>query len=154
MLSLKFHFDFLSAMPHSLSILALLLLPIPTHAILRLKFQHWFPRDASYWETAASKCSAELNSYFLDNRTVTCPTSCSCAADCILDNVPGTLESNLASVQVLLCLAPAVLIFFGLSIAEVAVVSTRRPLLTTLIALGCPPSYIARVFSPVDLREP
>lgn len=81
-------------------------------------------------------------------------TPCTCPSDCILDNVPGTLESNLASTQVLLGLAPAVLLLMGSSIAEVAIVSTRRPLLAILIALSCPNSYIVRPFGPVDLREP
>lgn len=42
----------------------------------------------------------------------------------------------------------------GPSIAEVAIVLIRRPLLAILIALGWPTSYLVRVFSPVDLREP
>lgn len=45
------------------------------------------------------------------------------------------------------------LLLIGPSIAEVAVVCTRRPLLAVLIALGCPTSYLGRVFRHVDLRE-
>ena len=50
-------------------------------------------------------------------------------------------------------LVPAVLLLIGPSIAEVAAISTRRPLLAVLIALGCPTSYLGRVFRRVDIYE-
>jgi hypothetical protein len=134
-------------------LLTLLLLPLPATAILRLKLQTWFPADAAYWAAAASKCETEITSYLINNRTETCRTPCSCAADCILDNIPGTLEANYASAQVVLGLVPAVLLLIGPSIAEVAAISTRRPLLAVLIALGCPTSYLGRVFRRVDVCE-
>jgi hypothetical protein len=130
------------------------LLPLPATAILRLKLQRWFPDDSDYWTTAASKCEAEIAAYLINNRTEACPTPCACAADCILDDIPGTLESNYASAQVVLGLIPAVLLLIGPSIAEVAAISTRRPLLAVLVALGCPTSYLGRVFRRVDIREP
>jgi hypothetical protein len=133
---------------------AISLFPRPATAILRLKLQRWFPDDADYWTNAASKCEAEITAYLFNNRTEVCPTPCACAADCILDGIPGTLESNYASAQVVLGLIPAVLLLIGPSIAEVAVISTRRPLLAVLVALGCPTSYLGRVFRRVDVREP
>lgn len=140
---------------NSLTILwAIFLLPLPATAILRLKLQRWFPDDSDYWINAASKCEAEISAYLINNRTDVCPTPCSCAADCILNDIPGTLESNYASAQVVLGLIPAVLLLISPRIAEVAVVSTRRPLLAVLIALGCPTSYLVRVFRRVDIGEP
>ncbi|GAB7324086.1 hypothetical protein MBLNU13_g07474t1 [Cladosporium sp. NU13] len=133
---------------------AIFLLPLPATAILRLKLQRWFLDDSDYWINAASKCEAEITAYLINNRTEVCPTPCSCAADCILSDIPGTLESNYASAQVILGLVPAVLLLIGPSIAEVAAISTRRPLLAVLIALGCPTSYLGRVFRRVDIREP
>jgi hypothetical protein len=133
---------------------AAFLFPLPATAILRLKLQRWFPDDADYWTNAASKCEAEIAAYLINNRTDLCPTPCACAADCILNGIPGTLESNYASAQVVLGLIPAVLLLIGPSVAEVAVISTRRPLLAVLVALGCPTSYLGRVFRRVDVREP
>lgn len=133
---------------------AISLLPLPATAILRLKLQRWFPDDSDYWTNAASKCEVEITAYLINNRTEICPTPCSCAADCILNDIPGTLESNYASAQVVLGLVPTVLLLIGPSIAEVAAVSTRRPLLAVLVALGCPTSYLGRVFRRVDVREP
>jgi hypothetical protein len=49
---------------------------------------------------------------------------------------------------------PAVLLLIGPSIAEIAVMSMRRPLLAILVALGCPTSCLRRVFRRVDVREP
>ncbi|KAM0719278.1 hypothetical protein Q7P37_005183 [Cladosporium fusiforme] len=88
-------------------LLPLLLLPAPAHAILRLKLQHWFPNGEHVWRAAAAKCESEITAYLLNNRTEECRTPCSCAADCILDDIPGTLESNFASAQVVLGLVPA-----------------------------------------------
>lgn len=42
----------------------------------------------------------------------------------------------------------------GPSIAEVAALSTRRPLLAVLVALGCPTTHVARVFAGLDVRSP
>jgi hypothetical protein len=128
--------------------------PPPATAFLRLKLQTWFPYDSAYWIKAASKCEAELTAYLINNRTEACLTPCACAADCILNDIPGTLQSNYASAQVILGLIPAVLLMFGPSIVEVAVISTRRPLLALLIALGCPTSDLGKMFRRADIREP
>lgn len=42
----------------------------------------------------------------------------------------------------------------GPSIAEVAALSTRRPLLAVLVTLGCPTTHVARVFAGLDVRSP
>jgi hypothetical protein len=130
------------------------LFPLPATAILRLKLQRWFPDDADYWTNAASKCEAEITAYLINDRTEACPTPCACAAYCILNGIPGTLESNYASAQVVHGLIPAVLLLMGPSVAEVAVISTRRPILAIMVALGCPTSYLGKVFRRVDVREP
>ena len=148
------HPSYCSSMNPLTILWAILLLPLPATAILRLKLQRWFPDDSDYWINAASKCEAEISAYLINNRTEVCPAPCSCAADCILNDIPGTLESNYASAQVVLGLVPAVLLLIGPSIAEVAAISTRRPALALLIALGCPTSYLGRVFRRVDVREP
>jgi hypothetical protein len=118
--------------------------PSPATAFLRLKLQTWFPYDSAYWIKAASRCEAEITAYLINNRTEACLTPCACAADCILEDIPGTLQSNYASAQVILGLVPAVLFTIGPSIADVAVISTRRPLLAVLIWAG---SFGARTFA-------
>lgn len=128
--------------------------PQPSRAILRLKFQHWFPKYEQHWLEAAASCEQELSNYLHDNRTAECSTPCACAADCLLQNVTSTIQSNFASAQVLLGLVPVILVFFGPTIAEVAALSTYRPLLAVLLALGSPAIKVGRLFRHVDVREP
>src|SRR2546423_13879214 len=125
-----------------------------TQAILRLKLQHWFPKYEHHWVEAAASCQQELTNYLHNNQTFDCPSPCACAADCLLQNVTGTMQSNLASAQVLLGLVPTVLAFFGPTIAEVAVLSTYRPFLAVLLALGSPAIHVSGLFRHVDVREP
>ncbi|KAL8651552.1 MAG: hypothetical protein Q9226_004659 [Calogaya cf. arnoldii] len=124
-----------------------------TQAYLRLKFQHWFPRYEQRWIKAAEPCQQQLEHYWQNNRTIY-DTPCSSAADCILQNIPGTIQSNFNSAQILLGLLPAILVNLGPTIAEVAVLSTYKPLLATLLALGSPAVNIARVFRHIDVKEP
>ena len=133
----------------------LLVLATPfTHSYLRLKLQNWFPRYEHHWIEASASCQQELTNYLVDNRTLECAAPCACAADCILQNITGTMQSNLNSAQVLLGLAPAMLVFLGPSLAEVAALSTYKPLLAVLLALGSPAVNVSRLFRHVDICEP
>ena len=58
------------------------------------------------------------------------------------------------SAQVLLGLLPAVLVFLGPTIAEVSALSTYRPLLATILALGSPATNIIRILRRIDLNKP
>ncbi|KAL8849900.1 MAG: hypothetical protein Q9221_005166 [Calogaya cf. arnoldii] len=124
-----------------------------TQAYLLLKLQVWFPRYEQRWIEAAATCQQQLEHYWQNNRTIY-DTPCSSAADCILQNIPGTIQSNFNSAQILLGLLPAILVYLGPTTAEVAVLSTYRPLLATLLALGSPAVNIARVLRHVVVKEP
>ena len=124
------------------------------HAILRLKLHFWFPQYEYHWITQAAGCKQRIENYLITNRTAACPDPCACAADCILNNLPPTIQSNLASAQVLLGLGPAVLVYFGPDLAEIAALSTYRPLLAILLSLGSPAINVRRIFRCVELREP
>lgn len=135
-------------------ILFIFLITPPTEAILRLKFQHWFPQYESHWMERAGACHQEVSDYLNNNRKSQCRSPCSCAADCLLQDLHPTIQSNLASAQVLLGFAPAILLYFGPTIAEVAALSTYRPLLAVLLSLGSPGVSFDGLFRHVDLREP
>ena len=124
-----------------------------SQAYLRLKFQHWFPRYEHHWIEAAASCQLQLEHYLRNNRTIF-HTPCSSTADCLLENLPGTMQSNFNSAQVLLGLLPAILVFLGPTIAEIAVLSTYRPLLAALLALGSPAINIRRVLQHISIKEP
>lgn len=135
------------------SLLLLSFLPF-TQAILRLKFQHWFPSYEAYEVDKVTQCQPLLMNYFENNRTAACHNPCACAADCLLQGLPGTIQSNFASAQVLLGFLPATLVFVGPTIAEVAALSTYTPLLAILIALGSPAINLSKIFQHIDVLAP
>ena len=61
---------------------------------------------------------------------------------------------KIQSAQVLLGLLPTTLLFGGPTIAEVAALSTYRPLLAVLLAFGSPAVNVVRLFRQIDIREP
>jgi len=129
-------------------------LTLPTQAVVRPKLQVWFPKYEARWIEQAAACQQEIRNYLHDNQTPGCTAPCACAADCILKDLPPTIQSNFASAQVLLGLAPAILVYFGPTVAEVAALSTYRPLLAVLVSLGSPAISIVGLFRYVDLRVP
>lgn len=119
----------------------------------RLKFRHWFPRYEQHWINASASCQPQLTDYYENNRTQ-CRVPCACAADCLLQDIPATIQSNFASAQVILGLLPPTLVFLGPTLAEVAALSTYMPFLAILLALGSPAVHVNRVFHHVDVQEP
>lgn len=119
----------------------------------RLKFKHWLPKYGDWFLEAASRCQPQLEAYYTDNRTL-CDSPCSCAADCILRNTTGTIQTNMQSAQVLLGLLPTILVYGGPTLAETAVLSTYRPLLTVLLTLGSPAVNVRRLFGRINVHEP
>lgn len=124
-----------------------------TEAYPRLKFRHWLPWYEDRWINASAFCQPQLTDYFENNRTQ-CHVPCACAADCILQGIPATIQSNFASAQVILGLLPPILVFSGPTLTEVAALSTYRPTLAILLALGSPAINYSRVFRHLDVREP
>ena len=122
-------------------------------AYLRLNLEHWFPKYEDHWVAASVVCEQRLQDYFTDDRT-RCDSPCACAAACIFQNATGTIQSNFASAQVLLGILPSVLMFGSPTIAEVAALSTYRPLLAVLLSLGSPAVSVGRLFHQIDFREP
>ena len=130
-----------------------LYLVYPSEAYLRLKFRHWFPKYEHHWIDASRHCESRLTDYFQDDRS-RCDTPCACAADCILQNIPGTIQTNFGSAQVLLGLLPTALMSASPNIEEIAVLSTYRPALAVLVAAGSSSTRVTRLFSALDVCEP
>lgn len=134
--------------------LIILPLVLPVDAILRTKFHHWFPQYRERWvEGIEGPCRQDAINYMNNDRT-TCETPCACVADCLLQNITGTIQSNLASAQVLLGLVPVTAGLVGPTIAEVSILSTYRPLLAFLLAIGSPAINITRTFRRINVHEP
>lgn len=129
----------------------------PCWAIVHLRFQHWFKQYAPYLTNASHYCTQEIQNYYNDDnsiRNLASGTSAAIVTDCILRDVPAAMQANLTSAQVLLGIVPAVCGLIGPSIADVAVLSTYRPLLAMLLAIGSPAINIIKVFSRVKVAKP
>jgi len=132
----------------------LLFLCSPVFALQRTKFQHWFPQYNHHWVKAAQgPCQQQILAYVQNNRTQ-CHSPCACAADCILQNITGTIQSNFASAQVLLGLIPVTFGLIGPTITEIAVLSTHSPLISILLAIGSPAISVLKPFSKMNVLEP
>ena len=118
---------------------------------LYIKLRHWYPQYEAHWTGQA--CQTELNAYWTNNRTNS-SSPCARAADCLLSNITGTIQSNFASAMVVLGLVPGILMLSGPTVAEIAALSTYRPLLACLLAAGFPATYVTTLFQQVEYREP
>lgn len=123
------------------------------NAYQRLKFRHWFPQYEAHWIGQAAFCQEQLNAYRTNNRTIH-PSPCASAADCLLSNATGTINSNFQSASIVLGLVPGILMLIGPTVAEVAVLSTYRPLLAILLAIGTPATFVTTLFQQVNVEEP
>ncbi|KAL9016879.1 MAG: hypothetical protein Q9185_005782 [Variospora sp. 1 TL-2023] len=135
------------------SLSVLLSLIAVAQAYPRLKFRRWLPWYEQRWINASASCQPQLSDYYENNRT-RCRVPCACAADCLLENLPATIQSNFASAQVILGLLPPMLVFVGPTLTEVAALPTYRPLLAVLVALASPAINVGNVFGHLNVREP
>lgn len=121
------------------------LLPF-TMGFSSLKFQEWFPdfeADLSpSWTTGG--CRTAYSNY-LYHRTEHHDT-CGALLECILDNTNEKRKTTMASASVALALTPPLLAGLGQSLAEISLLSTKRPVLSALLALGAPAMYPTRVY--------
>ena len=108
-----------------------------------LKFQHWYPAFGYYLATISNEtCSLTLRAYegSLSARVELPPVTTYCGAhlSCILSIAQEAAKANIAATTVLLGLTPSILAFLGPTIAEVSLLSLRRPILAILVSLGAP----------------
>lgn len=142
-------------LPSILVILAFI--ATPCYAIIHLRFQHWFKQYDPYFTNATQYCQQEIQNYRNDDsslRSLGSDTPASIATDCILRDLPAVMQANFTSAPVLLGIVPAICGLIGPSIADVAVLSTYKPLLTLLLATGSPAINVINLFSRVKVTEP
>lgn len=115
-------------------------------AFSKLKFQEWFPDFEAdmkpSWTTG--DCQRAHYEYFY-NRTSR-QDRCGALLECILENTNEKRKTTMASASVVLGVTPPLLAGLGQSLAEISLLSSQRPVLAFLIALGAPALYPTRVF--------
>jgi hypothetical protein len=63
---------------------------------------------------------------------------------CVSESLPEQAKLAMVSAQVLLGLTPALISTLSPSVGEITLLSSYRPILSTLISLGCPSTFSAR----------
>ena len=100
-------------------------------------------------------CHAEITKYHASTNTPDIDSSGYAAINCLYNNnvTDSATLINYAGTGVLLGLLPTTLSIFGSNTWETALLSTRRPVLSFLLALGAPVVTPARLFDSMDPRE-
>jgi len=77
--------------------------------------------------------------------------------DCIYEDLLPNEQQNFASANVMLGLTPTILSSIAPSVGEISLLSSRRPLMATLLSIGGPAVYVARSLtyqSPIAILRP
>ncbi|RSL77496.1 hypothetical protein CEP51_009036 [Fusarium floridanum] len=105
----------------------------------RSQFKHFFPTVETYAKERFHKaCPEQFANYF--NESLPDPGQghkySGDLMECILEEWGELNKANMAVTAILLALLPAGLVQFGPSMAEISILSTRRPFLATLLGFG------------------
>jgi hypothetical protein len=132
------------------------------------KYKHWFHRSqVVFGEVSTDVCNVTYNRFqdkfdelggaaWIDlalRKPNPVYDYCSEHMTCILSNILESKNASLSSSNVVLGLLPTLLAVVSPSIAELALLSTHRPILSSLISLGSPGVLQTRVFSYEDPAE-
>ncbi|KAE9367320.1 hypothetical protein N431DRAFT_428732 [Stipitochalara longipes BDJ] len=127
-----------------------------------LKFSSWyhdFRPDLE--EISTTVCNLSLNAYRGDAtaRSTLGPVKnyCWTHADCVLGTSSERIKDSFAGTSILLGLAPTTLSVLGPSVAEMALLSLKRPFLSLLLSLGAPAVFPGRFLiwdDPLRANEP
>ena len=118
-------------------------------------YRDFYPKWKHYYTTQShGNCSAEFDLY--QNQTL--PTrqhnaACIDMALCLMQNSVKNIQSQTASTGVLLGLLPSILSILGSNPVELGLLSTRRPVLSLLLALAAPVVNPIRLFDYVNPKD-
>lgn len=106
----------------------------------RSQFRSWFPTIEKYSKDHWMKedCPKEFEAYFDENLKEEggAHVYSSDLMNCILNVYGEVNKANMAVTAILLALLPGGLVQFGPSMAEISLLSTRRPILAMLLGFG------------------
>src|SRR5688572_22360252 len=105
----------------------------------RSQFRHFFPTVEQYSKPRFhEECPKQFADYFNESlhETGGAHIYSGDLMDCILNAYGEMNKANMAVTAILLALLPAGLVQFGPSMAEISLLSTRRPVLATFLGFG------------------
>ncbi|KAI9729621.1 MAG: hypothetical protein M1818_008468 [Claussenomyces sp. TS43310] len=118
-----------------------------------VRFQRWFPYfQHVFSNTSETVCNASLQAYLADHLHYETRT-CYLQLDCMLANTRESTKAHLSAAAVILGLTPTLLSAMGPSITELALLSSKRPILSFLIAMGSPAICPNRLLDAQDPYE-
>jgi hypothetical protein len=126
------------------------LAPLSLKAPHPLKYQKWYPAFGFYLSIISKEiCNMTLLAYegSLSAREELPRVSnyCGVRLSCMLSTTGEAVKANMAATTMLLGLTPTILAGLGPTIAEVSLLSLRRPILAILISLGTPAIFPSRI---------
>ncbi|KAM0491037.1 hypothetical protein ACHAP8_011017 [Fusarium lateritium] len=105
----------------------------------RSQFKHWFPTVEQFGKHRFEEaCPEEYANYFNESLPDVNGAHVHSQAlmNCILEEYGELNMAGMAVTAILLALLPSGLVQFGPSMAEISILSTRRPVLATLLGFG------------------
>ncbi|KAF9877514.1 hypothetical protein CkaCkLH20_05214 [Colletotrichum karsti] len=111
-----------------------------------IRFKEWYSSFGPVFQNISTGvCNETLAAYLADYKSLTTKT-CDFHVDCVLGEVSESIKAKNASAAIFLGILPSMLAMLGPSMTQLALLSTRRPLLSLLIALGSVGFYLDRLF--------
>jgi hypothetical protein len=107
------------------------------------RFQEWYSSYGTLFQNISSNvCSETLQGYLAAVNGDTCDLH----VDCMLENTRESVKSAIASAAIFLSLVPTIMSMLGPSLVQLAILSTRRPLLSLLLSVGSSEFYLDGLF--------
>lgn len=114
------------------------------------RFTQFFPLLRPELTNISTTTCAPSLSFYLENQD---RLACDAHINCILSNMVQLDQIDMTNAGILLGLLPIFVATFGPTIAEIALLSTRRPLLSFLLSVGVPAIFIIRPMAYADPLE-
>ncbi|KAH8646434.1 hypothetical protein BGZ61DRAFT_542618 [Ilyonectria robusta] len=107
------------------------------------RFQEWYSSYGTLFQNISSNvCNETLQGYLAASNGDTCDLH----IDCMLENTRESVKSAIASAAIFLSLVPTVMSMLGPSLVHLAILSTRRPILSFLLSVGSSEFYLDGLF--------
>lgn len=108
-----------------------------------IRFQEWYSSYGSLFQNISSTVCSETLQEYLDASN---GDTCDLHIDCMLENTRESVKSAIASAAIFLSLVPTIMSMLGPSLVQLAILSTRRPLLSLLLSVGSSEFYLDGLF--------
>lgn len=138
-------FSFLTIVPFLITIS-----PVQAHLKGSTRFTEFFPLlRPQLTNISTNTCASSLAFYHKNQDRLACDAH----TNCILSNMVQLDQIDMTNAGILLGLLPIFVATFGPTIAEIALLSSRRPLLSFLLSVGVPAIFIIRPMAYADPLE-